>query len=247
MTSLKRLMSVEDEVEITRRAGRLRTRFFGTSYGLDQLSAGYQSILAFALDLSLAFGGELQQDLSTENFEGMVLIDELEVHLHPEWKMRVVSDLRSVFPHVQFVATTHDPLCLRGALPGEIHLLERDDDNVAVQQIDVPEGLDADEILTGTWFGLNTTLDAKVEADLLLYRRLRLSGHSPDSALVADLQKQLERSLGSYAGTSLGRVMMEAAGDLITEQAAAPAGVRVRLSKDEIKERLLAHAREHAK
>jgi uncharacterized protein (TIGR02646 family) len=247
MSSLKTLMSVEDDVELTRQSGRLRARLFSTILGLDELSAGYQSILAFALDLSLAFG--LKQGLSTENFEGMVLIDELEVHLHPEWKMRVVSDLRSVFPHLQFVATTHDPLCLRGTQKGEIHLLKRDDDAITIEQIDVPPGLDADEILTGSWFGLDTTLDPKVEADLLRYRSLRLSGASPGSAEVAELEKRLEGMLGPYFGTSLGRVMVEAAGELVAEQAERarrkPTGAR--MSKDEIKGRLLAHAREHAK
>ena len=243
-SSLKTLMSAEDEIELSRRSGRMRARMFDTPLDLDELSDGYQSILALSLDLSLAFGGEREQGFSTENFEGMVLIDELEVHLHPEWKMRVVSDLRSVFPHLQFVATTHDPLCLRGLQPGELHLLERRDDTVTIQQIDVPPGLDADEILTGSWFGLDTTLDPKVQADLMQYRNLRLEGHGPNDPAVADLQHRLELTLGSYTGTSLGRVMVEAAGELVAEQAAPAAPADTKLTKDQIKERLLAHARE---
>jgi uncharacterized protein (TIGR02646 family) len=247
MSSLKTLMSIEDDVELTRRSGTLRARLFDGTYNLDELSDGYQSILAFALDLSLALGGEQEQGFGTENFEGMVLIDELEVHLHPEWKMRVVSDLRSIFPHLQFVATTHDPLCLRGLQSGEIHLLERAEGTITIRQIDVPSGLDADEILTGTWFGLDTTFDSRVEADLVHYRSLRLNGLGPDAPEVAELQKRLEMTLGSYTGTSLGRVMVEAAGDLLAEQAAPTAPAGARLTKDQIKERLLAHARERAK
>lgn len=239
-SSLKTLMKAEDEIELRRRSGRMQARTFKTMVDLDELSDGYQSILALALDLSLAFGGEQKQGFSTESFEGMVLIDELEVHLHPEWKMRVVSELRSVFPHLQFVATTHDPLCLRGLQPGELHLLQRRNDAITIQQIDVPPGLDADEILTGSWFGLDTTLDPAVQSDLLQYRGLRLEGHRPDDPAVADLQHRLELTLGSYTGTSLGRVMVEAAGDLVAEQA-TPAGTQ--LTKDQIKERLLAHAR----
>jgi len=243
-SSLKTLMSVTDEIALSRRSGKMRARMFNTTVDLDELSDGYQSILALSLDLSLAFGGERGQGYSTENFEGMVLIDELEVHLHPEWKMRVVSDLRSVFPHLQFVATTHDPLCLRGLQPGELHLLERRDGTITHQQTDVPPGLDADEILTGSWFGLDTTLDPKVQADLMQYRNLRLAGHGPDDPAVADLQHGLELTLGSYTGTSLGRVMVEAAGELVAEQAAPAAAADTKLTKDQIKERLLAHARE---
>jgi uncharacterized protein (TIGR02646 family) len=243
-SSLKTLMSVTNEIALSRRSGKLRARMFDTIFDLDELSDGYQSILALSLDLSLAFGGERGQGFSTENFEGMVLIDELEVHLHPEWKMGVVSDLRSVFPHLQFVATTHDPLCLRGLQPGELHLLERRGDTITHQQIDVPPGLDADEILTGSWFGLDTTLDPKVQADLMQYRDLRLAGHGPDDPAVADLQHRLELTLGSYTGTSLGRVMVEAAGELVAEQAAPAAAADSKLTRDQIKERLLAHARE---
>ena len=243
-SSLKTLMSVTDEIALSRRSGKMRARVFDTTVDLDELSDGYQSILALSLDLCLAFGGEQGQGLSTENFEGMVLIDELEVHLHPEWKMRVVSDLRSVFPHLQFVATTHDPLCLRGLQPGELHLLERRDGTVTHHQIDIPSGLDADEILTGSWFGLDTTLDPKVQADLLQYRNLRRQGHGPDDPAVFDLQHQLEMTLGSYTGTSLGRVMVEAAGELVAEQTAPAAPTATKLTKDQIKERLLSHARE---
>jgi uncharacterized protein (TIGR02646 family) len=243
-SSLKSLMSVENEIELSRRSGKTRARIFDTTVDLKELSDGYQSILALSLDLSLAFGDEYGQGLSTENFQGMVLIDELEVHLHPEWKMRVVSDLRSVFPHLQFVATTHDPLCLRGLQPGELHLLERRADTITVQQIDVPSGLDADEILTGSWFGLNTTLDPRVQADLTQYRNLRLEGHPPNDPILVDLQRRLEMTLGSYAGTSLGRVMVEAAGEFVAEQSAPAAPGQTKLTKDQIKQRLLAHARE---
>jgi predicted ATP-binding protein involved in virulence len=170
----------------------------------------------------------------------MVLLDELEVHLHPEWKMNVVSDLRSMFPHLQFVVTTHDPLCLRGLERGEIHLLRRDElDEVVVEQIDVPPGLDADEILTGQWFGLTTTLDRAVESDLLEYQRLRMEGRRPDDPELAPLRQRLSTTIGSYAGTSAGGVLLDAASELAAEQASSGA---VRLTKDAVKQRLLDHA-----
>jgi hypothetical protein len=238
---LKTLLSVGADVEIRRRSGALRARLFDELLDLDQLSDGYQTILALALDLSLAFGNELDQGYSTENFEGMVLLDELEVHLHPEWKLRVVSDLRAMFPHLQFVATTHDPLCLRGLERGEIHLLQRDADGmITIEQIDVPPGLDADEILTGQWFGLDTTLDPAAEADVLEYQRLRMEGYGPDDPELAVLRRRLELTLGTYMGTSLGGVMVEAATEFVAQQ--VPGGGE-QLSASELKDRLLAHAK----
>jgi uncharacterized protein (TIGR02646 family) len=241
--SLKTLLSVGVEVELRRRSGDLRARLFEKYLNLEDLSDGYQSVLAFALDLSMGMSAEMGQGFSTENFEGLVLIDELEVHLHPEWKLRVVADLRSIFPNLQFLATTHDPLCLRGLEAGEVNLLRRDELGITVEQIDVPSGLDADEILTGEWFGLETTLDSEVHNNLLEYRALRLEGHSPDSPEMAGLRSKLELSLGSYAGTSLGGVMVEAAGEFLAEQTTSAEPSR-KLSKNDIKERLLSHARE---
>jgi hypothetical protein len=238
-SQVKTLLSIEHDVGLNRLRGRLRARVFGELLDLPQLSDGYQTILALALDLTMAFGGELGQGFSTENFEGMVLLDELEVHLHPEWKMKVVSDLRTIFPHLQFVVTTHDPLCLRGLERGEIHLMRRaNDDVITVEQIDVPPGLDADEILTGQWFGLTTTLDPEVETDLLEYQRLRMQGLRPDDQQLAPLRQRLTSTIGSYTGTSAGGVLLDAASELAAEQAAVGP---VRLTKDEVKQRLLDH------
>ncbi len=55
----------------------------------------------------------------------VVLIDEIEAHLHPRWKMQVIGGLRKALPKATFIMTSHDPLCLRGMLPGEVQVLNR--------------------------------------------------------------------------------------------------------------------------
>jgi predicted ATP-binding protein involved in virulence len=55
---------------------------------------------------------------------GIVLVDELDLHLHPKWQRRVIGDLKRTFPKIQFVATTHSPQLIGEALPTEIHILE---------------------------------------------------------------------------------------------------------------------------
>jgi predicted ATP-binding protein involved in virulence len=55
---------------------------------------------------------------------GVVLIDELDLHLHPKWQRRVIHDLKKTFPRVQFIATTHSPQLIGEALPQEIRILE---------------------------------------------------------------------------------------------------------------------------
>jgi predicted ATP-binding protein involved in virulence len=51
--------------------------------------------------------------------DGVVLIDELDLHLHPKWQRRIVEDLRRAFPKVQFICTTHSPFIVQSLRSGE--------------------------------------------------------------------------------------------------------------------------------
>lgn len=62
---------------------------------------------------------------SLEDARAIVLVDEVEAHLHPRWKMQIMRGLRVALPRVTFIVTTHDPLCLRGMLDGEVMVLTR--------------------------------------------------------------------------------------------------------------------------
>jgi predicted ATP-binding protein involved in virulence len=114
--ALRTVLELPEDEEITRRRGLEIVRG-KTRYGLDQLSDGYRSMAIFALDLMQLL---LPRWGTIAAAEGIVLIDEIGAHLHPRWQMRVTGLLRQTFPRMQFVATTHDPLCLRGLRDGEV-------------------------------------------------------------------------------------------------------------------------------
>ena len=92
---------------------------------------------------------------------GVVLIDEVEQHLHPALQRNVLCGLCAAFPKLQIIATTHAPLLLAGALLGEDRVLRlhREEGEVAVTPLLAPCGKDAAQVLTGAWFGLASTLD----------------------------------------------------------------------------------------
>ena len=96
-----------------------------------------------------------------EEARGIVLIDEIELHLHPRWKMQIVSALRHAMPQVQFIYTTHDPLCLRGMLDGEVHVLIKDDEGCAQEMTGLPDvtAMRAEQLLTSEYFGLASTVE----------------------------------------------------------------------------------------
>jgi uncharacterized protein (TIGR02646 family) len=154
--SLKRLLLLEQSGEIHRRGQRLVIRVNQERHSLDEMSDGYQSVVALATDIMQ--GLDKWQDV--RDAEGVVLIDELEAHLHPRWKMEIVARLRRVFPKLMFIVTTHDPLCLRGLKPGEIAVAENGDSGVTLQIVrESIAHLRADQLLTSPLFGLGSTKD----------------------------------------------------------------------------------------
>ena len=95
---------------------------------LDQLSGGYRIVLALAADLARRMAqGNPHLDDPLES-EAVVLIDEIELHLHPAWQQRVLGDLRRTFPNTQFIVSTHSPQVLTTAKPQHIVELHRDGD-----------------------------------------------------------------------------------------------------------------------
>lgn len=134
---------------------------------LDQLSDGNQTVLAMATGI---MGPLLRKWDVVREAEGVVLVDELDAHLHPRWKMRIVGDLRRTFPNVQFIASTHEPLCLRGLLDREILSLKKVDGRVQyTDDLPSPKTMRVDELLTSRFFGLYSTLDPDTERELQRY------------------------------------------------------------------------------
>jgi len=93
-----------------------------SSVPFDNLSDGFRNMVAMVADiahravhLNPHFGAE-----APAHTRGIVLIDEIDLHLHPRWQRRVVGDLRRAFPAVQFVATTHSPFILQSLHSGEV-------------------------------------------------------------------------------------------------------------------------------
>ena len=96
---------------------------------LSNLSDGQRIILTLVADLAkraAILNPHLGNSALSET-PGVVMIDELDLHLHPKWQRRVIHDLKSTFPSVQFIATTHSPQLIGEALPEEIRRLDQDE------------------------------------------------------------------------------------------------------------------------
>jgi hypothetical protein len=197
---------------------------------LDRLSDGYQSVVALACDVLAVL---LNRWTDAAAAEGIVVLDELGAHLHPRWRMRIVVGLRKLFPRVQFLVTTHDPLCLRGLEAGEVALIERldDEDRTVVVRQDLPSvaGLRADQLLTSEFFGLRSTLDPDIERAFDEYYRL-LAERKPNAKQrrrITELQNQLAE-LRLLGDTLRERLVYESADRWLARRAAESLATDVR-------------------
>jgi energy-coupling factor transporter ATP-binding protein EcfA2 len=182
-----------------------RTMFFRLPDGLDvpvhSLSDGFRSFLAFIGDLL----SNLVEVATTtlRGTAGIVLVDEIDQHLHPKWQRSVLSVLAEVFPKLQFVVTSHSPI-LVGCLPPEnIYVSERDEHGrVRVRPADQDlRKRTVDEILRSPYFQLPSTLEPKLaeERENQIRQRVQL-GHeylrnkTPEAAdaYLASLSEKVE-------------------------------------------------------
>ena len=99
----------------------------GVALDLSQLSDGERSFLAMVCDLGRRLA--LANPMLNEPLHGagVVLIDELELHLHPKWQREAGEKLRMAFPNIQFIATTHSPFVIQALRPGELINLDPDE------------------------------------------------------------------------------------------------------------------------
>ena len=223
--ALRRVL-LEPEDTVVERADKkvFLSRPSGSKEELGELSDGYRSMIALAADIMSFFKTRFG---SMDAAEGVVLVDEIGAHLHPSWQMRLVDALREAFPRLQFVATTHEPLCLRGLRDGEVVVLRETSDHeiYALPPDEVPSvrGLRVDELLTSEVFGLSSTIDPKLDLAFERYYQLLASPERGPEA-----EREIERLRTQLAphrqlGTTLTeRLVLEAADEYVAKARDVP-------------------------
>lgn len=186
----------DDETIIRTKQRELLIKAYNKTIPVEQLSDGYKSLFIMSIDIMREL---LSHWDNLETAEAVVLIDEVETHLHPRWKMRVMALLREAMPRVQFICSTHDPLCLRGMKNGEVHLLQRDSNYDIQAYSELPDitTLRIEQILSSDYFGLSSTEDP--EQDRIIRRLAELAGIS-DKRLSTKERLERDNLLNSYEG-----------------------------------------------
>ena len=114
---------------------------------VEQLSDGEKSLLALAGDLARRLA--IAKPSLPDPLQGsaVVLIDEIEQHLHPAWQRKVISRLTETFPNCQFIITTHSPQVISKVQPDSIYILAKEGDNIVTKRPSSSFGRDSNRIL----------------------------------------------------------------------------------------------------
>ena len=199
-------IKIKDQVEFT---------WHGNPTSLNQLSDGYRSMFALVIDLLRWL--ELSRPdtkIPLNHTKGVVLIDEIDAHLHPKWQRQVGFWLTEFFPNIQFIVASHSPFVAMAAGKGALTLLEKDGDVVRANQ-NVPHvrGWAVGQVLTSLFDMISlrdpetAKLLEKYEELLLLQRKGKLEPAQEEklAQLENDLNTRLAGSRDAPDQQELGR------------------------------------------
>ena len=127
-------------------------------FSVEELSDGYKTMLGLVIDLSSRMAqanAHLDDPLSSE---AIILIDEIDLHLHPSWQQHILKDLTRTFPNTQFIVTTHSPHVVSSVNVEQLTVLE----NHKRKSVDYSYGLSIERILEDV-MGLEHSRNADVQ------------------------------------------------------------------------------------
>ncbi|KQR65330.1 AAA family ATPase [Pedobacter sp. Leaf176] len=179
--------------------GIIVTTKYGKKIPFADLSLGYRTIMSVIIDLSWRLFNKYQAQSSKPlNEPAIVLIDEIDLHLHPIWQGEIMPKFSHHFPNIQFIATAHSPLMLQTALEYNYAVVRFNDSEDAVEILNQPDGVDGwrvDQILTSELFGLESArgiqYDKLIKDRKILLQKKKLT--DADSRYLEDIEKKLKK------------------------------------------------------
>jgi predicted ATP-binding protein involved in virulence len=174
------------------------TAEFSTPYGwvsLFSLGLGYRTVIAWVVDLAARMMDYYPDSSNPLAEPAVVLVDEIDLHLHPKWQRTIMSFLTTRFPKVQFIVTAHSPLVVQAARNANLVLLRREGDHVVIDNNpEVIENWRVEQVLTSV-FELPSTFPADIEP--LMQRRREILAKSTLTKKDKKELQELELKIGN--------------------------------------------------
>lgn len=168
-----------------------------TPYGwvsIKDMSLGYRTLMTWMVDFASRLFERYPDSPDPLAEPAIVLVDEIDLHLHPRWQRTLMQFLSDLFPNTQFIATAHSPLIVQAATDANVVLLRREGDHVVIDNdIQAVKGWRVDQVLTSDLFGLESArppqLDAALKERTRLLSKARLT--AKDKAQLRELEAQI--------------------------------------------------------
>jgi predicted ATP-binding protein involved in virulence len=199
LTTLKQmLLSILPEVDDLRIStqGRSTRLEFLTPYGwvkFSDMSLGYRTITAWMVDLAVKMFLASPKSKNPLEQPAVVFVDEIDLHMHPQWQQKIIHYLTEKFPKTQFIVTAHSPLIVQSATDANVIVLKRKGNQVVVENDPISvKNWRIDQILSSDLFGVtprNLEVTQKMNRRKVLLLKDRLN--SVEKKELSQLQKEV--------------------------------------------------------
>lgn len=204
-------------LSVRRNPLRMTMQKNGKEIRVDQLSDGEKCLITMVGDLARRLAIANPKRGNPLEGEGVVLIDEIDLHLHPAWQRQILGNLRRTFPGSQFVVSTHSPQVLGEAEPRQIRLLAQDEQQGLTYTIPAQaKGLSSNDILDELMRPGGETLTRNSEVQQQLNRLFELIDRdqfSEAKALIAEMKRQLHGDIPDLLRAESMLFMLDADGE----------------------------------
>lgn len=187
-----RILGPRSTAYISDRAG-VHVRTPSGEVPLEQLSLGYQTMFAWTMDIAWRLIEQYPRSSDPFKEPAIVIVDEIDLHLHPRWQREIRGHLTGLFPNVQFIATAHSPLMAQSSLGQNLAVVQWQEDRVIIENDpDVVRSWRLDQVLTSDLFGFESARPPETveqqKRRVALHQKQRLSKAERDE--LADLDRK---------------------------------------------------------
>lgn len=159
----------------------------GSKIPFKNASLGYRTVISWTIDLAWRLFQQFPQSEDPLKEPAIVLIDEIDLHLHPKWQKEIMGNLSSHFPNVQFIATAHSPLMVQAAIKSNYAVVKENEEGIIVLNDPlVIDGWRVDQILTNLFNVSSRSIEVE---EIIKRRRLLINKKKRDDNENRELEK----------------------------------------------------------
>jgi predicted ATP-binding protein involved in virulence len=180
----------------------VKVRTFSGWVPISALSLGYKTTLAWVLDLTWRLSHQYPDSDDPRNEPAIVLIDEIDLHLHPQWQLKIMDALADLFKRTQFIASAHSPLMVQSEPTANFAVVkEKGNKSIIENEPGVIRGWRVDQILNSDYFNIKNSRDPETQK-LYKQRNKLISKHNRSHSEDEKLEELQDKILSLPTATN---------------------------------------------